>query len=61
MTQFSKGQAIVTGGDIFATESDKNLTLDQVLIENQISADSIYLETVKLYARKLDIKSKYLY
>ncbi len=59
MTQFSKGQAIVSGGDIFATESDKNLTLDHILIENQVSADSIYLETVNLNARKLEIKSKY--
>ena len=57
-TRFNKNRAVIQGGDIFAVESEKNLTLQDVSIQNLESMDSIYMETIQFFARRLTIKRK---
>ena len=42
-TKFKANQAKVSGGDICAIESERNLTLQDVTIENLQSLNSIYM------------------
>ena len=57
-TKFRGNQAKISGGDICAIESERNMTLQDVTIENMQSLNSINMESMQFLARRLSIKSK---
>ena len=57
-TNFKSNQAKVSGGDIYAIESEKNMTLQDVTIESMQSLNSIHMESMQFMAKRVSIKSK---
>ena len=57
--KFKSNQAKVSWGDIYAIESERNMTLQDVTIESMQYLNSIHMESKQFMAKRLSIKSSH--